>query len=54
MDKITAVKSKLKLQQWAERIAECQASSMTVVAWCEANNINIKSYYYCKRQTMAR
>lgn len=46
MDKITAVKSKLKLQQWAERIAECQASSMTVVAWCEANNINIKSYYY--------
>ena len=46
MDKITAVKSKLKLQQWAERIAECQTSSMTVVAWCEANNINIKSYYY--------
>ena len=41
MDKVKAVKAQLRLQQWAERISECQASSMTVVAWCEAHDINI-------------
>lgn len=40
MDKVKAVKAQLRLQQWAERISECQASSMTVVAWCEAHDIN--------------
>ena len=46
MDKVKAVKAQLRLQQWAERISECQASSMTVVAWCEAHDINVKTYYY--------
>ena len=46
MDKIANVKSQLRLQQWAKIIADCQASDMTVVAWCKANNINIKSYTY--------
>lgn len=50
MDKIANVKSQLRLQQWAKIIADCQASDMTVVAWCEANNINIKSYYYWLRK----
>ena len=46
MDKIKVVKSQLRLQQWAERISECQASSMIVSAWCDAHDINIKTYYY--------
>lgn len=50
MDKISTVKSQLRLQQWAKIISDCQASDMTVVAWCEANNINIKSYYYWLRK----
>ena len=50
MDKIANVKSQLRLQQWAQVIADCQASDMTVVSWCEANNINIKSYYYWLRK----
>ena len=50
MDKIANVKSQLRLQQWAKIIADCQASDMTLVAWCEANNINIKSYYYWLRK----
>ena len=50
MDKIANVKSQLRLQQWAKIIADCQASDMTVVAWCKANNINIKSYYYWLRK----
>lgn len=50
MDKIANVKSQLRLQQWAQIISDCQASDMTVIAWCEANNINIKSYYYWLRK----
>lgn len=50
MDKIANVKSQLRLQQWTKIISDCQASDMTVVAWCEANNINIKSYYYWLRK----
>ena len=50
MDKVKAVKAQLRLQQWAERISECQASSMTVVAWCEAHDINVKTYYYWLRK----
>lgn len=50
MNKIANVKSQLRLQQWAKIISDCQASDMTVVAWREANNINVKSYYYWLRK----
>ena len=50
MDKVKAVKSQLRLQQWAERISECQSSSMTVAAWCDAHDINVKTYYYWLRK----
>ena len=46
MDKVSSVKAQLRLQEWAGLIAQCQSSSMTVATWCEANGINIKSYYY--------
>ena len=46
MDKVSSVKAQLRLQEWAGLIAQCQSSYMTVAAWCEANGINIKSYYY--------
>lgn len=50
MDKVKAVKSQLHLQQWVERISECQSSSMTVAAWCDAHDINVKTYYYWLRK----
>lgn len=50
MDRIANVKAQLKLQEWAQRIADCQSSDKTVAAWCEANNINTKTYYYWLRK----
>ncbi|MDD6400217.1 MAG: hypothetical protein PUG10_01230 [Lachnospiraceae bacterium] len=50
MDKVKVVKAQLRLQQWAERISECQASCMTVAAWCHAHDINVKTYYYWLRK----
>ena len=50
MDNIQSVKAQIRLQEWAERIAECQASTMTVEAWCTAHDINVKTYYYWLRK----
>jgi hypothetical protein len=36
--------------QTTKVIQECQASDLTVTAWCNQNNINIKSYYYWLRK----
>ena len=37
MDKVTFVKSQLKLEHWRKLIAECQSSGMTVKQWCAQN-----------------
>ena len=50
MDKIGNVKAQLRLQEWARLIEDCQSSDMTVAAWCEANNISTKTYYYRLRK----
>ena len=39
-----------RLRHWAEKIGQCRNSGMTVTAWCENQNINIKSYYYWQRK----
>ena len=44
MDQIQSVKAELRLRHWAKVIAECQVSTQTVKAWCEANDIHIKTY----------
>lgn len=54
MDNITKAKSELRLQNWAKLIAECQASSMTVTAWCSEHDINVKTYYYWLRKIRKR
>jgi hypothetical protein len=46
MDKITNIKNEFRLKQWVKIIESCQASGMTIAAWCGQNNINKKSYYY--------
>lgn len=50
MDQVTEAKTEFRLKQWTKIIQTCQASDMTVVAWCAKNNINIKTYYYWLRR----
>jgi hypothetical protein len=53
MDKITNTKTEFRIRQWTQIAQACQSSGMTVVAWCNQNNINIKSYYYWLRRLRA-
>lgn len=50
MDKLTTASHDYMLNLWTSRIQECRKSGMTVIAWCEQNNIRIKSYYYWMRK----
>ena len=50
MDKITDAKTEFRLKQWSKIIQACQTSGMTVVSWCNQNNVKIKSYYYWRRK----
>ncbi len=54
MDQIQSVKSEFRLRHWAKIIADCQASPLTVKAWCEANGICTKTYYYWLRKVRQR
>ena len=47
---IQTVKNQMTLKNWAEEVAECQSSGMTVSAWCELHGINVKTYYYHLRR----
>lgn len=46
MDKVTQVKTHLRLEQWKKIISECQNSGMPVRSWCEQNGFKEQSYYY--------
>lgn len=50
MDKVTLVKSQLKLEHWRQVIAECQSSDMQVKDWLEQNDISKDQYYYWLRK----
>ena len=39
-----------RVQLWAERIAECRGSGMSVRAWCREKEISEKTYYYWQRR----
>ena len=47
---IQTVKNQMTLKNWAQEVAECQSSGMTVSAQCELHRINIKTYYDHLRQ----
>ena len=42
---VRAIKHAAKLSEWSERVRACRSSGKQVKAWCEENEINIKSYY---------
>jgi hypothetical protein len=39
-------KAKISLQEWQQRILECQNSGMSVSAWCRENGISKGAYYF--------
>ena len=47
---ITEIKTKVSLQEWQERILECQNSGMSVKAWCRENGISTGAYYFHLRK----
>ena len=47
---ITEIKSKVFLQEWQQRVLDCQNSGMSVKAWCQANGISPDSYYFHLRK----
>ena len=47
---ITEIKSKVSLQEWQQRILDCQSSGMSVKAWCQTNGISTGSYYFHLRK----
>lgn len=47
---IQTTKNQRTLQNWAQEVAECQSSGMTVSAWCELYGKNVKTYYYHLRR----
>ena len=51
---VEAIKHEALLQEWTGRFAQCRSSGMTVKAWCEAQGISIKKYYYWERQVVAK
>ena len=51
---VQAIKHEALLQEWATRFAECRSSGMTVKAWCEAEGVSIKTYYYWEKRVVAR
>ncbi|HCA70948.1 MAG TPA: IS66 family insertion sequence hypothetical protein [Lachnospiraceae bacterium] len=50
MDIVAETKAEFRFRQWTKIIQECQASNLTVTAWCSQHNIGIKSYYYWLRK----
>ena len=40
----------VRLQQWSKTVKECRSSGKSIKAWCDGQNINIKSYYYWQKK----
>ena len=47
---ITEIKTKVSIQEWQQRILDCQNSGMSVKAWCQINGISTGSYYFHLRK----
>jgi transposase-like protein len=50
MDIVSETKAEFRLRQWAKIIQDCQASNLTVSAWCSQHDVGIKLYYYWLRK----
>lgn len=50
MDIVSETKAEFRLRQWTRIIQDCQASNLTVTAWCSQHDIGTKTYYYWLRK----
>lgn len=50
MDKISQVKTNMRISAWADMIRERNESGLTISEWCINNGINRKTYYYRQRK----
>ena len=39
MDEVTKTKKEFRARQWVNIINDCKSSGMTIVSWCEKNNV---------------
>ena len=42
-----------KLAQWAQKVAQCRDSGLSVQQWCQEQGINVPSYYKWQRKVYA-
>lgn len=47
---LSVVNQQQKLSEWAERVASCRSSGMTVQAWCRKQGIGVQTYYRWQRR----
>ena len=47
---ITEIKTTVSMEQWQQRIMECQQSGMSIKAWCQENGVATSSYYHYLRK----
>lgn len=47
---ITEIKSKVAMEEWKQRILDCQNSGKCIKAWCRENGVATSSYYHYLRK----
>ena len=47
---ITEIKTTVSMEQWQQRIMDCQQSGMSIKAWCQENGVATSSYYHYLRK----
>lgn len=50
MDKISHIKTNMRIKAWADMIRERNESGQTISEWCTNNGINRKTFYYRQRK----
>jgi hypothetical protein len=48
--KVQTIERRIRLQEWASQIEEQAQSGMTVMEWCQKNNVGYKNFFYRKRR----
>lgn len=47
---LSVVNQQQKLSEWAERVAECRKSGLSVRTWCQENGVCEQTYYRWQRR----
>lgn len=47
---ITEIKTRVTMDEWKQRILDCQNSGMSIKTWCRENGVATSSYYHYLRK----